>query len=143
MAGETELVGETFVAALRAVADEVEDEHEITIELTALGDRPLDGGGEALVAAAREALRNAARHGRSGGVVVFADLTGGTAEVFVRDDGVGFDPDSIAAERRGIRDAIVGRMAAAGGHATIESTPGEGTEVALRLAPRHPERNGR
>jgi DNA-binding NarL/FixJ family response regulator len=30
------------------------------VELTAIGDRPLDPRGEALVAAAREALRNAA-----------------------------------------------------------------------------------
>jgi signal transduction histidine kinase len=39
----------------------------------------------------------------------------------------------VAPERRGIRDAIIGRMAAAGGEAVVESTPGEGTEVALRL----------
>jgi signal transduction histidine kinase len=39
----------------------------------------------------------------------------------------------VAAERRGIRDAMVGRMAVIGGRATIESTPGEGTEVALLL----------
>lgn len=39
----------------------------------------------------------------------------------------------MPAERRGIRDAIVGRMEGFGGHATLESTPGEGTEVTLRI----------
>ena len=39
----------------------------------------------------------------------------------------------MPAERRGIRDAIVGRMASAGGQATVESGHGEGTEVALRI----------
>jgi len=36
-------------------------------------------------------------------------------------------------ERRGVRDAIIGRMAAVGGSATVESAAGEGTEVALRI----------
>ena len=135
MAGENEVFGETLVAALRAVVDEVEDEHSIAIELTAIGDRPLDAAGEALVAAAREALRNAARHAGGAPVVVFAELTPQLVEVFVRDDGVGFNPEGVTAERRGIQDAILGRMAGAGGQATVESAPGEGTEVALRLGP--------
>ena len=135
MAGESELVSDTLVAALRDVVAEIEDEHAISVELTAIGDRRSDGAGEALVAAAREALRNAARHAGGAPVVVFAEFKPGGAEVFVRDDGVGFDPDRVPGERRGIRDAIVGRMAAAGGSATIESAPGEGTEVALRLGP--------
>jgi len=49
----------------------------------------------------------------------------------------------VPAERRGIRDAIVGRMAAAGGSATVESAPGEGTEVALRLGPAEPAAGAR
>ena len=32
-----------------------------------------------------------------------------------------------------MRDSIVGRMAAVGGSAVIDSQPGEGTEVALRI----------
>ena len=66
---------------------------------------------------------------------VFCEIGRDRAEVFVRDGGPGFDPDGVASERRGIRDAIVGRMAVSGGHATIESTIGEGTEVALLLGP--------
>jgi signal transduction histidine kinase len=133
MAGESDLVSETLVAALREVVEGVEDEHEITIELTAIGDRPLDPAGEALVAAAREALRNAARHAAGARVVVYASVADSGVEVFVRDDGPGFETGSVAPERRGICDAIVGRMAAAGGSATVESAVGEGTEVALRL----------
>jgi len=135
MAGETELVSDTLVAALRDAVAEVEDEHAITVELTAIGDRPIDPAGEALVAATREALRNAARHAGGAPVVVFAELKASGVEVFVRDDGAGFDPEAVPGERRGIRDAIVGRMAAAGGSANVESAPGEGTEIALRLGP--------
>jgi signal transduction histidine kinase len=143
MAGETELLSETLVAALRDVVAEVEDEQGITVELTAIGDRPLDPAGEALAAAAREALRNAACHAGGAAVVVFAEITPAGVEVFVRDEGAGFDPGTVAPERRGIRDAIVGRMAAAGGQATIESAPGEGTEVALRLGEADPTRPAR
>ena len=57
------------------------------------------------------------------------------AAIFIRDEGPGFALEQVAVERRGIRDAIFGRMASAGGEATIESAPGEGTEVALRVGP--------
>jgi signal transduction histidine kinase len=133
MAGEAELSGETLSAALRAVVAGVEDEQDVTVEISVIGDRRLDGAGEALVAAAREALRNAARHAGGAAVFVFAELSTDRAEVFVRDEGRGFELEHVPTERRGIRDAIIGRMAAVGGRACVESVPGEGTEVALRI----------
>jgi signal transduction histidine kinase len=133
MAGEAELHAETLGSALRDAVAGVEDEHELTIEQTGIGDRPLDESGEALVAAAREALRNAAHHGCGAAVYVFSEITARDAAIFIRDEGPGFDLEQVAVERRGIRDAIFGRMASAGGEATIESAPGEGTEVALRI----------
>jgi signal transduction histidine kinase len=135
MAGESELASETLSAALREIVAEVEEEYRMTVELTAIGDRPLDGKGEALVAAAREALRNAGRHAPGAPVYMFCEIGRDRAEVFVRDEGPGFIPDEVASERRGIRDAMVGRMAVIGGRASIESAPGEGTEVALLLGP--------
>jgi signal transduction histidine kinase len=135
MAGEAELTCETLAAALRDVVAEVEDEEGIAVELTAIGDRPLDPAGEALAAAAREALRNAAKHAPGAKVLVFAEISERAGEVFVRDDGPGFELDVVAPERRGIRDAIVGRMASVGGRAQVESVPGEGTEVALWVGP--------
>jgi len=133
MAGESELVSDTLVAALRDVIATVEDEHDITVEFTAIGDRALDGRGEELVAAAREALRNAARHAAGAPVYVFCQTSSHGIELFVRDEGPGFDIGAVPAERRGIRDAIVGRLAFAGGWADIDSVPGEGTEVAMRM----------
>jgi signal transduction histidine kinase len=133
MAGETDLTSATLAGAVRDVVAEVEDDHEITVELTAIGDTKLDARGEELVAATREALRNAARHAPGVPVYVFLDIGTVGAELFVRDNGPGFDPDAVPAERRGLRDAVVGRMSFAGGSATVESTPGEGTEVALKL----------
>jgi signal transduction histidine kinase len=135
MAGEAELHAETLGSALRDAVAGVEDDHGLTIEQTGIGDRPLDETGEALVAAAREALRNAAHHGGGAPVYVFSEISGRDAAIFIRDEGPGFELERVAVERRGIRDAIFGRMASAGGSATIESAPGEGTEVALRIGP--------
>ncbi|MGO9750790.1 MAG: sensor histidine kinase [Solirubrobacteraceae bacterium] len=133
MAGEAELVSETLAAALRDAVADVEDEYGMTVELTALGDRSLDPAGEALVAAVREALRNAACHALGASVVVFAEISRPRAEMFVRDDGPGFLMESVPSERRGIRDAVIGRIASVGGSATVESAPDEGTEVVLRI----------
>jgi signal transduction histidine kinase len=133
MAGEAELTSETLASALREVVDEVEDEHGFAPEVSIIGDRTLDERGSALVAAAREALRNAARHAAGAPVFVFAEIGPRGAEVFVRDEGPGFDPDTVPTERRGIRDSIRGRMEAVGGGAAIDTAPGRGTEVALRL----------
>jgi signal transduction histidine kinase len=133
MAGEAALGAETLASALRDAVAEVEDEHGVQIELSVLGDRPLDRSSEAAAAAAREALRNAARHAAGAPVFVFAQLGRERAEVFVRDEGPGFELAEVPTERRGVRDAIIGRMASVGGSATVESAAGEGTEVALRI----------
>ena len=119
-------------AALEAAAGEVERDHGVPVEVVAVGDRPLDEHVVALVAAAREAMVNAAKHA-GGEVAVYAEATDGHVEVFVRDRGRGFEPATVPADRRGIAESIVGRMARHGGRARIHSTRGEGTEVELTL----------
>jgi signal transduction histidine kinase len=133
MAGRPEAGSDTLTGALEAVVEQVEAEERATVSVTINGDRPLDGAGDDLVAAAREALRNAARHAPGSAIVMFAEIDAAGVAVYVRDEGPGFDLDAVPDERRGVRDAIVGRMAAIGGQATVESEPGEGTEVVLRL----------
>jgi signal transduction histidine kinase len=133
MAGEVELGAETLGAALRRAVAEIEDDYDATVELTLLGERVLDRQTDALAAAAREALRNAARHAPGAPIFVFAQAGPDGAEVFVRDEGPGFDLAAVPTERRGVRDSIVGRMQGVGGSADVESRRGEGTEVALRF----------
>jgi signal transduction histidine kinase len=119
-------------AALEAAAGEIEQAHGATVEVVAVGDVELDERGEALVAAAREAMLNAARHG-GGDVSVYAEASDGVATVFVRDRGPGFDPSDVRADRRGISESIVGRMERHGGRAVVHAAPGQGTEVELEL----------
>jgi signal transduction histidine kinase/phage shock protein PspC (stress-responsive transcriptional regulator) len=119
-------------AALEQAAQETEEAHGANVEVVAVGDRPLDDPTTALVAAAREAMVNAARHG-GGDVSVYAEATPERAQVFVRDRGAGFEPAEVPSDRRGIRESIVGRMERHGGRATIHAQPGQGTEVELTL----------
>jgi signal transduction histidine kinase len=85
------------------------------------------------VAAAREAMVNAAKFGGQSPVDVYAEAGAGELQVFVRDRGPGFDPAAAPPDRRGVRESIVGRMARHGGRAVIHSAPGAGTEVELTL----------
>ncbi len=124
-----------LAAALQAAADEIEQAHGVAIDVVAVGDAPLDRDGEALVAAAREAMLNAAKFaGDAGAVAVYAEAGDTRMEVFVRDRGPGFDPSAVPADRRGVRESIVGRMERHGGRAAINAAPGGGgTEVELVL----------
>jgi signal transduction histidine kinase len=122
-----------LAAALETAASEVERDHGVAVEVVAVGDADLDPPGEALVAAAREAMVNAAKFGGGSTVDVYAEALDGEIQVYVRDRGPGFSPDDLPADRRGVRESIVGRMARHGGKAEIHSAPGAGTEVELTL----------
>jgi signal transduction histidine kinase len=122
-----------LATALDAAADEIEREYRVPIDVVAVGDAPLDAAGEAAVAAAREAMLNAAKFGGGSPVDVYAESRDGRIEIFVRDRGPGFDPASIPEDRRGVRESIIGRMERHGGHATIRPAEGGGTEVELTL----------
>jgi signal transduction histidine kinase len=99
-----------------------------------VGDAPLDDHTRALAAAAREALVNAAKFASDDGPVsLYAEAGGERLQVFVRDRGPGFDPEATPADRRGVRESIIGRMARHGGRAAIRPAPGRGTEVELTL----------
>ncbi|WP_089155393.1 ATP-binding protein [Micromonospora sp. NBS 11-29] len=124
---------ERFAAALEQAAAEVEDTFAITVEAVVVGDRETDERVGALVAAAREALVNAARHAGVRTVSLYAEVEPEQVSVFVRDRGKGFDPDTVENHRHGVRGSIVGRMKRHGGRAEIRSEPGEGTEVRLIL----------
>ena len=108
----------------------MEDVFGVRIELASSGDAPAEG---ALVLGAREAMTNAAKFAGVDELDVYAEVTETEISVFVRDRGSGFDPDAVPEDRRGIRESIRGRLERAGGSASVVSTPGEGTEVELRI----------
>jgi two-component system sensor histidine kinase UhpB len=80
---------------------------------------------------AQEALANVARHAEASRVEVDLDTSGASLELRVRDDGRGFNT-------RGRRNGLgLGGMAErarlVGGELTIDSQPGRGTELVMRV----------
>jgi len=124
---------ERFAAAIEQAAAEVEDTYAISVETVVVGDTECDDQVAALVAAAREALVNAARHAGVQTISLYAEVEADELSVFVRDRGAGFELSGVGDSRHGVRGSIIGRMKRHGGRAEIRSAPGEGTEVRLIL----------
>jgi signal transduction histidine kinase/phage shock protein PspC (stress-responsive transcriptional regulator) len=123
--------GGQFAAELERVAAEVEEAHRVAIDVVVVGDCAADAKVGALVAAAREAMVNAAKHSGVAQMQVYAEVEPTRLLVFVRDRGAGFDPALVPADRLGLAQSVFGRMERNGGSAEVRSAPGEGTEVRL------------
>ena len=131
--GSLEGQATTLADGVRLIQQEVEARHGIPVEAITVGDCPLDDGVTALLAAAREATVNAVKWSGAPVVSLFAEVEPAEVAVFVRDRGRGFDPAAVPGDRKGLAESIHARMARRGGVATVRSSPGEGTEVSLRM----------
>jgi signal transduction histidine kinase len=136
--GAANLDADTLAGALEEVCADIEDRQRVEIELVTVGDCPLDANIGALVAATREAITNAAKFSGADKVSVYGELQGQDVRVFVRDRGVGFDPEAVEEDRKGLRESIIGRMRRHGGDAFVRSSPGNGTEIELSVAKEAP-----
>ncbi|MDN4614195.1 ATP-binding protein [Leifsonia sp. F6_8S_P_1B] len=119
-----------LAAELHAAAAALEVDHAVHFDIVTVGE-PVRGAPPELAAAAREAMLNAARHA-GGEVSVYVESASGSADVFVRDRGPGFDVEALPEGRLGVRESIIGRMRRAGGRATVTRRP-TGTEVHLGI----------
>jgi signal transduction histidine kinase/phage shock protein PspC (stress-responsive transcriptional regulator) len=121
-----------LAAELRGIATMLERDFAVHVDVVAVGstDREVP---EALLAAAREAMLNAARHA-GGTVSVYVESSPASIEVSVTDRGPGFSVGAIPSDRMGVRESIVARMQRAGGNAAVSPGPGgTGTEIRLTL----------
>lgn len=117
---------------LRRVSSLIETDFAVHFELVTVGPSVPDAP-EALVAAARETMLNAARHA-GGSVSIYVEAGPHGIELSVSDRGPGFRIEEIPLDRHGVRESIVARMARAGGNALLRPGPGGvGTEVVLTL----------
>jgi signal transduction histidine kinase len=119
--------------AVNDAAAEIERTHRVTIDVVTVGECRLNEPSGALVLAAREAMVNAAAHSGAGRVSVYLETVDGVITGYVRDQGSGFDPSAVPADRRGIADSIEGRMQRYGGQVSVTSARGNGTEVRLQV----------
>lgn len=128
-----DLVGDHLSTAIDAVAGRIEEMHEVNVEVVTVGDTPLSENLAALVAACGEAMNNAARHSGSPEISVYIEVEPESVTAYVRDQGKGFETHSVPSDRHGIAHSIIGRIERHGGTATIVSSPGQGTEVVLKM----------
>ncbi|MGH3720346.1 MAG: MacS family sensor histidine kinase [Pseudonocardiaceae bacterium] len=133
--GERDLAG-----ALRSLAS---PRVEVSVPATEV---PLPAADVAeLVALAREALANTARHGgpEAKSWILVEDL-GDEVALTIRDDGPGVDVMLLAGAesegRMGVSRSIRGRVADLGGTLALGTGPGRGTEWEVRLARIRPQR---
>ena len=119
-----------FESTLLAVRDEIEDLYGVEIRAVIRDDMPLNPSVVAAVDATREALTNACRHSGASEINLYSESVAGHVHIFVRDRGVGFDPETTEFGR-GVRRSLQERMESVGGFAHISSTPGEGTEIEI------------
>ncbi|HYH27926.1 MAG TPA: ATP-binding protein [Actinomycetota bacterium] len=121
-------------AALRELLDDLREEHSIAVkEEVEVIDAPA-AITELLYGVAREAARNAVRHGSPRRLEVSLHEDEGAAILTVVDDGEGFDPESVppAEDRFGLR-LLRQRLETCGGSLSIRSAPGEGTAVLAKV----------
>ncbi len=86
--------------------------------------------GDSLLSAARAALDNVIRHSGAHHAELVAGERKGVVTVLIVDDGHGFDPDAVTADRLGLRTAIRDRVEGVGGSVRIWSGD-DGTTVML------------
>ena len=143
---EAPLDGLTLVEALRSfVADAASGtDPRVAVDIIEAGgdppaDRRLSAAAErGLYRIAQQAVGNAVRHSGAHRVTIRVVYGAGDVLLRVEDDGAGFDPASVPPDRFG----LVGmreRAKLLGGTLLVESTPGEGSAIEVRL-PRRPLR---
>src|SRR5204862_3775075 len=126
-----------WVPAIQFLADGVSKRANIPIRIDAIFSGRLAGPIEtALYRIVQEALNNAVKHAAAKNIWVRARKEHHGLCCSIRDDGVGFDPHQVqtASHRNGLGlVAMQERVSAIGGTLQIESRPGHGTELSIRL----------
>jgi len=128
---------EDLSTLLRRMTEQVSQEFVVNVECHISG-KPFDfeqATIHELLMVVREAIYNAVRHGRSSKVQVEVHFDTGRCDVKIRDDGTGFDPESVSASAAG-HYGLMGmkeRITRVGGQLTLNSRPGAGAEVTFHI----------
>jgi signal transduction histidine kinase len=129
--------------AIRELAESAAERGHLDLDLAIDADLPCQPAdvGQALYRVAQEALDNAVTHAHASRLRVGLQQDDGAPELIIADDGDGIPPDATDAKSRfGLR-GMRERAEIVGGNLTIESAPGQGTTVRMRVTP-HPPTKG-
>lgn len=126
-----------LVPALRFLADRVSKRSELSIQVeSSPGGRYAPNVEVAVYRIVQEALTNVTKHGRARRVRVQITHAGKNLHCVVYDDGVGFDVPAVLSRAGHKGLGLVGireRLGAVGGTMQIESKPGRGTALQIRI----------
>jgi signal transduction histidine kinase len=130
--------------ALASVVERWAEVSGVAGEMRTTGTRrPLHPDTEVtLLRAAQEGLANAGKHAHASRVGVTLTFMDSLVSLDIRDDGVGFDPETTRkADSYGLA-AMRQRVENSHGEMHIESTPGEGTAISVRIPTSTDGQNG-
>jgi len=130
--------------ALESVAADLFNESSIDLELDVAAASELDGrlspeAAHAIVQIAREALSNVARHSGAARASMSLRVEADEAILLVEDAGAGFDPERDSGSSQFGLANLRDRAAAVAGDLRLESGPGKGTRIIVRLPVAPPE----
>lgn len=124
-----------LTAAIEWLAEQLEAQHGMTIRVTCTAAREPAGLAErvTLFQSVRELLLNTIKHARASIIAIDIRLKRDHLEIVVKDDGTGFDPETLqGAGRKGLGlFNIQERLQLISGTMTIRSHPGKGTSITL------------
>jgi PAS domain S-box-containing protein len=125
---------EGLYEALRKHAAAVQGREMIQVDINQGDDLPRlkPAAEEALYRITQEALHNIVKHARATRVEVCIESQDGFVVLRVTDDGVGFETDKVPAGHMGL-GTMRQRTDALGGDYTVQSQPGEGTTITVRV----------
>lgn len=131
------LQGLGLVEALRALADDFSQDLEVEVLLPDSDPAPSEDQALALFRIAQEAFTNIRKYARASHVELGLSLEEGELQLWIRDDGAGFDPESPMLNRHGLA-GMKHRVQMFGGKLKVTSRPGQGCciEACMPLHPR-------
>ena len=124
------LEGRTLAEAFASLAEQVSKKGDIDIGFEATGgSRPLPVRFESgLYRIAQEALNNVVQHAGASRASLRLITAPDRVQVFVEDDGCGFDPSGISGDGHGLI-GMNERVKLLGGRLRLDSRPGKGTHI--------------
>jgi len=134
--------------ALRRYTDDFTSRHSLPVEMKVLGvETRIDPIIEvALFRIVQEALHNARKHALASRVVVTLGYGPDAVGVSIEDNGKGFDPNGVSrnwgqSEKFGL-SGMKERAKLFGGSLDVDTAPGEGTKITVRIPVAHRNNQG-
>jgi signal transduction histidine kinase len=126
-----------WIPAIRFLAESVTKRANLPIRIKTMVTGRLPGAVEiALYRVVQEALTNATKHAHASQVSIRVQRVSGALCCSIQDDGAGFDVRTVRSGRKPRGLGLIGmreRLNAIGGTLLIDSAPGQGTKLLIRV----------